>query len=311
MDGPSAILNVLTLPSGATTSQARLVFDGVRGAIFIYATGGALVGSIANTAGTDPYNNSYPAGFSTNNDAGAYSTWDGAELDFYYYNSEDLALNPAGLFIYYPTKAEGNLVISLAAEAGTDSLGNAYPQGLYMASGGIPNVQTDPGTYPNANNGTQPATKSWLIPANDAAVGTVYEIVTQVACTFESETIAFKPYLNSSVVTTSSGDLTGAGSYTDGQVLVGTIRCRLQVITTGASGTANVFIDGGIGADTNRATGSNANFEYLSSQATNLTFNTTAANTLAIATQFGASATGQTASGIGSTFTRSGASNAL
>lgn len=67
MEGPSAVLNVMTLPPGATKTQARLVIDGVRGAIFEYKTGGpagALVGSWAMTAGTDPYGNAYPQGLS-------------------------------------------------------------------------------------------------------------------------------------------------------------------------------------------------------------------------------------------------------
>lgn len=67
MQAPVPMLNVMTLPPGATDTQARLVLDGVRGAIFIYTSGGpagALVGSWAAVAGTDPYGNTYPAGFS-------------------------------------------------------------------------------------------------------------------------------------------------------------------------------------------------------------------------------------------------------
>jgi hypothetical protein len=67
MEGPAAVLNVITLPPGATTAQARLVLDGVRGAIFLYNNGGplgALIGSWAKSAGTDPYGNVYPQGLS-------------------------------------------------------------------------------------------------------------------------------------------------------------------------------------------------------------------------------------------------------
>lgn len=65
MQGTSAVLNVMTLPPGATQTQARLVLDGVRGAIFLYQNGGpsgALIGSWARAAGTDPYGNAYPQG---------------------------------------------------------------------------------------------------------------------------------------------------------------------------------------------------------------------------------------------------------
>jgi hypothetical protein len=80
MQGQSAVLNIMTLPPGATQTQARLVLDGIRGAIFEYQTGGpvgALVSSWARTAGTDPYGNAYPAGFN----AGSGSSFTGTDFD--------------------------------------------------------------------------------------------------------------------------------------------------------------------------------------------------------------------------------------
>lgn len=65
MQGDNALLNVITVPPGATITSPRIVIDGVRGAIFVYTSGGpsgALIGSWAGTAGTDPYGNPYPAG---------------------------------------------------------------------------------------------------------------------------------------------------------------------------------------------------------------------------------------------------------
>ena len=55
MQGPSGFLNVLTIPVGANIYQERIVIDGVRGAIFLYANGtlgggAALVQSASNTA---------------------------------------------------------------------------------------------------------------------------------------------------------------------------------------------------------------------------------------------------------------------
>jgi hypothetical protein len=39
MQGPSGFLNVLTIPTGATIYQQRIVIDGIRGAIFVYGEG--------------------------------------------------------------------------------------------------------------------------------------------------------------------------------------------------------------------------------------------------------------------------------
>lgn len=65
MQGDNALLQVITIPPGATTTSPRIVLDGVRGAIFVYTNGGptgALIGSWAGQSGTDPYGNPYPAG---------------------------------------------------------------------------------------------------------------------------------------------------------------------------------------------------------------------------------------------------------
>ena len=43
----------------------------------------------------------------------------------------------SGLFGYSPTVGSGNLIFSLAAAAGTDPYGNAYPQGLNLTMGSI------------------------------------------------------------------------------------------------------------------------------------------------------------------------------
>lgn len=40
MQGPSGFLNVLTIPTGATIYEPRIVIDGVRGALFVYGSGG-------------------------------------------------------------------------------------------------------------------------------------------------------------------------------------------------------------------------------------------------------------------------------
>lgn len=42
-----------------------------------------------------------------------------------------------GLFVYSGTPATGNLLVSIAAQAGTDPYGNAYPQGISSSAGDI------------------------------------------------------------------------------------------------------------------------------------------------------------------------------
>jgi hypothetical protein len=84
---------------------------------------GNLIFSLAAVAGTDPYGNTYPAGISTS--AGGSS-----------FRGSDFVLNTAGLFLYSGTPGPGNLIASIAAVAGTDEFGNAYPAGISTSAGG-------------------------------------------------------------------------------------------------------------------------------------------------------------------------------
>lgn len=130
MQPPVPVLSVVTYPPGATKTQQRIVIDGVRGAIFEYANGGpagALVSSWASKAGTDPFGNTYPQGFS----GGAGSSFSGT----------DFVINSSGIFVYSGTPALGNLLVSIAPLAGTDAFGNAYPQGINVNAGVIKGVQ--------------------------------------------------------------------------------------------------------------------------------------------------------------------------
>jgi hypothetical protein len=45
-------------------------------------------------------------------------------------------INSNGIFFYSGTPANGNLILSLAGVAGTDTFGNVYPQGLKFTAGG-------------------------------------------------------------------------------------------------------------------------------------------------------------------------------
>ncbi len=53
----------------------------------------------------------------------------------------------SGVFVYSPSPAEGNLIVSIAAKAGTDPYGNAYPQGLKVTTGVISGTTISASTF--------------------------------------------------------------------------------------------------------------------------------------------------------------------
>jgi hypothetical protein len=53
----------------------------------------------------------------------------------------------SGLFGYSPTVGAGNLIFSVAARAGTDPYGNAYPQGLSITLGSISGATISGSTF--------------------------------------------------------------------------------------------------------------------------------------------------------------------
>lgn len=119
MQGPNAVLAIVTYPPGASNTQARIVIDGTRGAIFEYVNGGpvgALVSSWAAFAGTDPYGNPYPAGFNV----GPNSQFVG----------NNFVINATGEFRWSGTPAPGNLIYSDVSVAGNDGHTNATLAGV-------------------------------------------------------------------------------------------------------------------------------------------------------------------------------------
>jgi hypothetical protein len=61
------------------------------------------------------------------------------------YSGTDYEISSAGVFFYNGTPANGNLIISLAAMAGTDPFGNTYPQGV--------SIEATPQVMPAMENG--------------------------------------------------------------------------------------------------------------------------------------------------------------
>lgn len=126
MQGPNAVLNVITVPPGAGLGQ-RIVIDGERGAIFEYDISNNLVGSWASKAGTDLYGHAYAAGL----------TITGGSISASVFNGTNFTINSSGAFFYSGSPTSGNLLVSIAPSAGTDIYGNAYVSGFgsYANSG--------------------------------------------------------------------------------------------------------------------------------------------------------------------------------
>lgn len=128
MQGANAVLNVVTVPPGATQTSPRIVIDGVRGAIFVYGSGGpvgSLIGSWSGAAGTDPYGNNYPAGFQISVGAIIASLIETASS----VPQVQIDGTRNAIFVY---DASSNLLVSLAAVGGTDFFGHTYPAGLQI-----------------------------------------------------------------------------------------------------------------------------------------------------------------------------------
>jgi Concanavalin A-like lectin/glucanases superfamily len=209
----------------------------------------------------------------------------------------------------------------------TDQYGNTIPAGMSLGftgtsiattsgtgmTGYIPQTQTSTASFTNANNGTQPMTAAWTIPAGDAKVGSTYELWVPMAgatATASPQTLSFKPYLNGALLGTSpnygtsNGDSFGSTALAAATGFTVKLRCTLVVTATGTGGTCDIFIEGGYTVESAvQATGSS---NFLSSQATGVAFNTTVANTLAVATIWNAVSSAQTIGSVLSTFTRKG-----
>lgn len=103
----------LTLPTGAVDPDQRIVLDGVSDTILVYNAVGALIASVAATAGTDGLGNSYPAGISATGGIVSQSV----------------------ILLYNGTPTAGNLVVSLANASGSDTFGNNYAAGFNFYNG--------------------------------------------------------------------------------------------------------------------------------------------------------------------------------
>lgn len=108
------------------TSGAQLInISSLKGAQFFYldtgsATQGALAASIASSAGTDIFGNSYPQG---------------VKIFQGQFDGTDFIINSAGAFFYNGAPANGNLIASIASAPGTDGFSNPYEAGITSYTG--------------------------------------------------------------------------------------------------------------------------------------------------------------------------------
>lgn len=107
------LTTTLILPTGATPPDQRIVLDGASDTILVYNAAGALIASVAATAGNDGLGNNYPAGISATGGIVSQSI----------------------ILLYNGTPALGNLVVSLANAAGSDTFGNNYAAGFNFYNG--------------------------------------------------------------------------------------------------------------------------------------------------------------------------------
>jgi hypothetical protein len=171
---------------------------------------------------------------------------------------------------------------------------------------------TDSTVYTNANNGTQPMTLQWTIPANDASVDTSYEVWVPLALTTGTtvSVLGFKPYFNGALLGTSpnygtsNGDQIGSTAMAISTIYTAKVRLTVVITGAGSGGAANFYIEGKVSLSGNLQ--GTVDAWALSSQATGVAFDTTAVNTVAVASVWNTAESGQTINSLVNTLTRKG-----
>lgn len=114
----------------------KVIVFGPGGGVFVYsgtpAHGNPPIAWMSSGT-TDPYGNTLPS-----------TTGVAASGTF---QAGDTIITTAGIFVYSGTPALGNLIVSIASAAGSDSFGNAYPQGLKVTTGTISGTTISASTF--------------------------------------------------------------------------------------------------------------------------------------------------------------------
>jgi hypothetical protein len=127
-------------PGTPSVVRAKLVIiSGTAGSgLFVYSPdpgAGNLVASLAAAAGTDQFGNVYPAGFAVYDDSGDIVNINSGEILLESTAGLLREIAPEADLIYSPAAAAGTLTTALASQAGVDSFGNAFLQGLTSSTG--------------------------------------------------------------------------------------------------------------------------------------------------------------------------------
>lgn len=169
---------------------------------------------------------------------------------------------------------------------------------------GIGRSKSDTTTSTNANGSGQLRISAvYTIYPVDMTAGTVYELEVPYAALMEGQQLGLSISLDGGptqyALTTIGGAIVGAG---DG--ILGTLKAKIQILTTGTGGTFNAFISGSVmtagGTVLYTTSGS------LAGQGLAQAIDTTVSHTVRINSLWNGAAAGQTVSGYGSTFTRKG-----
>lgn len=128
-----------------------------------------LLMSLALMAGTDSYGNAYPEGIRVRGAGGA------------------IDINPAleAQLFYQPSPGAGNLIMSFALAAGTDSFGNAYPEGIRVNGAGNGVIDINPALgavlFYNPNPGAGKLVMSLALAAGTDSYGNTFPAGLRVA----------------------------------------------------------------------------------------------------------------------------------
>ena len=177
-------------------------------------------------------------------------------------------------------------------------LGGSY--GPAALAGTFPASQFDTSTQTNANvTGAHALSAAYTVPGSTLKAGTRLVLEVPYTATMEGNTLELGLSVDGSVSFTVNDTISGTvvGS---GIGIKGTVRVIVQVLTAGALGTINAFVDGTVGQ-----AGAQADFSHrgsLTGSALGVSLDTTATHTFRLNSLWGASNAGQTASGYGSEF---------
>jgi hypothetical protein len=155
---------VAGIVDATTITGAKIIADGSSGDFLVYSGTpalGNLNAAISPGAFTDPVGNIVPAGSNFGNWGGTGALLNHYGIDTsgntYLCNNAGSTVvfgqsNDGTMLFYSPSAANGNLAISIAPVAGSDTYGNAYPAGLSVNAGIVQGVALNASTV-TANPG--------------------------------------------------------------------------------------------------------------------------------------------------------------